>query len=88
MTAGESSIEGGYEASERLFSDIHPFTAIAAQSDLMPVGAIRSIGAHGLSTPADISVAASTASTFLGWWAPSPRSTSVARRRAALLRTW
>ncbi|RHW41414.1 hypothetical protein D1832_15000 [Dermacoccus abyssi] len=54
----------------------------------MPVGAIRSIGAHGLSTPADISVAASTASTFLGWWAPSPRSTSVARRRAALLRTW
>ena len=57
ITAGESSIEGGYEASERLFSDIHPFTAIAAQSDLMAVGAIRSIGAHGLSTPADISVA-------------------------------
>lgn len=57
ITAGESSIEGGYEASERLFSDIHPFTAIAAQSDLMAVGAIPSIGAHGLSPPADISVA-------------------------------
>lgn len=57
ITAGESSIEGGYEANERLFSDIHPFTAIAAQSDLMAVGTIRSIGAHGPSTPADISVA-------------------------------
>ena len=51
ITAGESSIEGGYEASERLFSDSHSVTAIAAQSDLMAVGAIRSIGAHGLTLP-------------------------------------
>lgn len=56
-TANESSIEGGYEACEQLFSESNAFTAVAAQSDLMAVGAIRSIGAHGLSTPADISVA-------------------------------
>ncbi|WP_322613257.1 LacI family DNA-binding transcriptional regulator [Dermacoccus abyssi] len=70
ITAGESSIEGGYEASERLFSDSHSVTAIAAQSDLMAVGAIRSIGAHGLSTRADISVAGFDGIDLLCWWAP------------------
>lgn len=56
VTAPANSIEGGFDACEALFETGRHFTAVAAQSDLLAVGAIRSVGAHGLQTPTDISV--------------------------------
>lgn len=56
VRAAESSIEGGLAATDELFANGRPFTAIAAQSDLLAVGALRAVGERGLNSPADISI--------------------------------
>lgn len=51
------SLEGGYDATERLLKSYPEMTAIFAMSDVMAVGAVRALYDHGLRVPYDISVA-------------------------------
>ena len=50
------SLEGAYEAAQRLLSKNLEITAIFAMSDVMAIGAMRAIADKGLSIPEDISI--------------------------------
>jgi DNA-binding LacI/PurR family transcriptional regulator len=49
-------LEGGRRAAERLLASAPPFTAIFAHSDLLALGAIAALRAHGRRVPDDVSV--------------------------------
>lgn len=50
------SLEGGYQATEKLLAAYPEMTAIFAMSDIMAIGAIRALHDHGKKVPEDISV--------------------------------
>lgn len=50
------TLEGGAVAVERALRQGTPFTAVAAAADFVAVGAVRTLTAHRLSIPADVSV--------------------------------
>ena len=54
--SGDFSVESGMRALESLFARGQRFTAAFCSNDEMAIGAIRSIKAHGLRVPQDISV--------------------------------
>lgn len=56
VTADENSIEAGFRAAHDVLERRPDVGAIAAQSDLLAVGALRAAGEHGLTMPDDISV--------------------------------
>lgn len=49
-------LESGRRAAERLLASAPPFTAVFAQSDLLALGAIAALRAHGLGVPKDVSI--------------------------------
>jgi len=49
-------VEGGRETMARLLESGRRFTAVFAQSDLLALGAMAELQAHGLSVPRDVSV--------------------------------
>ena len=53
---GDFSEESGYRATDGLLSDGASFSAIFAANDLMALGAISALQAHGMSIPSDVSV--------------------------------
>jgi len=55
-SSDEWGVEGGRAAMVHLLQSGHKFTALFAQSDLLALGAIAELQAHGLSVPGDISV--------------------------------
>ena len=50
------SVEGGYQAMEKILANRESITAVFAMADVMAVGAMRCIHDHGLRVPEDISV--------------------------------
>lgn len=66
-----SATGGGQAAAELLTEGV---TAIICASDIMAVGAIRSIRAHGLSVPVDISVIGCDDSPISRYWDPGVTS--------------
>ena len=50
------SIEGGYSVVRQLLHDGVDFTAVAAQSDIMAIGAMRALDEQGRRVPDDVSV--------------------------------
>lgn len=53
---GDFSLHGGYLAAEQLIASGIPFDGIFAANDLMAVGAIKALTAHGLRVPEDVAV--------------------------------
>jgi LacI family transcriptional regulator len=53
---GDNRFSGGKEAAERLLESGRPFTAIFAGNDVMAIGVMRTLQAHGRRVPDDISV--------------------------------
>jgi len=56
QTSPDWGVEGGRQAMAHLLEAGRRFTAVFAQSDLLAVGAIAELQAHGLAVPADVSV--------------------------------
>ena len=56
IKCGDFSEESGYRAATDLIAAGRQFTAIFAANDLMALGAIAAIGAHGRHVPRDVSV--------------------------------
>lgn len=52
-----SSEQSGHEAASTLLARRQPFDAIFAASDLIAIGAMRALAAHGLKVPEDVAVA-------------------------------
>ncbi len=50
------TVEGGYEAMERLLDKLPRLTAVFAMSDVQALGAVRALRDRGLAVPGDISV--------------------------------
>ncbi len=57
LEAANFTVEGGRNTTDSLLAGNRPVTAIIAANDLMAIGVMQSIIAHGLSIPHDISVA-------------------------------
>lgn len=57
IDAAHFTLEAGRQAADRLLAAGAQVSAIIAANDLMAIGAMQSIVAHGLSVPGDISVA-------------------------------
>lgn len=63
--------ESGYQATERLLSRGHRFTAIFAANDQLAAGALAALRNNGLSIPEDVSVIGFNNSTFTQFlWPP------------------
>jgi LacI family transcriptional regulator len=56
QTSPDWGVEGGRQAMARLLDAGRRFTAVFAQSDLLAVGAIAELQAHGLAVPGDVSM--------------------------------
>lgn len=54
--SSQFTMEGGYQAMERLLDKMPDITAVFAMSDVMALGAIRAIKDKGLRVPEDVSV--------------------------------
>ena len=57
LEAAHFTLEGGREVADRLLEGGRPVSAIIAANDLMAIGTMQSLAAHGLSVPVDVSVA-------------------------------
>jgi len=57
VVQGDFSLLGGYRATEQLLESGKPFDAIFAANDLMAVGVIKALNAHGIRVPEDVYVA-------------------------------
>lgn len=57
LEAEHFTVEGGRHAADALVESGRPVTAIIAANDMMAIGVMQSLIAHGLSIPGDISVA-------------------------------
>ncbi len=57
LEAAHFTLEGGREVADRLLESGRPVSAIIAANDLMAIGTMQSLAAHGLSVPGDVSVA-------------------------------
>ncbi|MBP1852935.1 LacI family DNA-binding transcriptional regulator [Rhizobium halophytocola] len=55
--AAHFTLDAGRDATDRLLDEGPPVTAVIAANDLMAIGVMQSVVAHGLSIPDDISVA-------------------------------
>lgn len=71
---GDTSMQSGYQAMERLMRKHRKFTAVFACSDLMAIGAKHAIEKHGLRVPQDISLV-STDSTAISDYLDAPLTT-------------
>ena len=56
IATGDYTIEGGYEACNKILAEKHPFTAIYAFNDDMAIGAIRALHDVGIRVPEQVSV--------------------------------
>ena len=54
--SGRFSYQDGYDGTQRLLREGHPFTALFAVADVVAIGAIRALWDNGLRVPEDVSV--------------------------------
>lgn len=56
LSLGEFLEDGGYNAAKKLMEQKNKPTAVVVADDLMAIGAMKAVKAHGLSIPEDISI--------------------------------
>lgn len=80
---GDFHVEGGYEEALRMLGRPDRPTAIFAGSDLQAIGVLEAAGAHGLRTPADLSVVGYDDVAVAQWSRPALTTVRQPLRRMA-----
>lgn len=89
---GDFSLHGGYLAAEQLIATGIPFDSVFAANDLMAVGAIKALTAHGLRVPEDVVVVGFDNTYISALTSPPVTTVDIPKRRlgeeagAAILR--
>jgi len=89
---GDFSLHGGYLAAEQLIATGIPFDSVFAANDLMAVGAIKALTAHGLRVPEDVAVVGFDNTYISALTSPPVTTVDIPKRRlgeeagAAILR--